>query len=552
MARSVRLALGLTIIYVLLGGAWIAFSDEWLGALITDPHSLTAAQTVKGWLYVGLSGILVYGLIVTGLRNVERKERDFRTMFALSGTAHAIADSDGRIAWCNPALATVVGREAGDLIGERTSAVAIWPEIRDVIRACPIGPVDADLRTADGDMREGVLAVAQFPDGRTALAWTDLTAQYAIEHKLSAAARLDSLGAIAAGVAHDFNGVLAVIRGFADEVQASLPEGAEARALCAEIDRAVAQGSRLTAQILNAAKGAEPPVGVVDAGPVFQDLRESIRRVLGSTVKLELAEIATPLPVRVDVAPLEQIVLNLVRNARAAMPEGGTLSISAAPVMDSAGRPVMELVVRDTGVGMAPEETAVIFEPFYTRSNGGNGLGLAIIRSVCDRAGGDVAIESKPGRGTTVRVQLPLAVQESAVTPSLSPRPHRGQVLLVDDDPAMQRLIARVLGRLGFTTMAADSLTTAEAILRAAGASIEFILTDVHLPDGSGLDFALRLHESPTCPPLLITSGFLDQAMLEQIGGMQRAAALHKPFGVSDLEAALAKLVATADRPPMG
>jgi signal transduction histidine kinase/CheY-like chemotaxis protein len=543
------LALGLTLVYVLLGGSWIVFSDAWLGALITDPRSLTAAQTVKGWFYVGLSGILVYGLIVTGLRNVERKERDFRTMFALSGTAHAIADSEGRIIWANPALATAVGRDAGDLIGDHTAADSIWPDIDNVIRVCPLEPVDADLRTAEGNLREGVMTIAQFPDDRVALAWTDLSAQRAIEQRLSAAARLDSLGAIAAGVAHDFNGVLAVVRGFADEVHTLLPEGAEARALCDEIGRAVERGGRLTAQILDAAKGAEAPPTVVDAGPVFASLREAIRRVLGSTVSLEFAEITVPLPVRVDVAPLEQILLNLVRNARAAMPEGGSLAIAAGAAIDSAGRAVMELVVRDTGVGMTSEEAAVAFEPFYSRSNGGSGLGLAIVRSVCDRAGGDVRIESEPGRGTIVRVQLPLVAREADVAAAPVPHPHGGQVLLVDDDPAMQRLISRVLGRLGYTTMTADSLTTAEAIVRAAGASIDFIVTDVHLPDGSGLDFALRLHESATCPPLLIASGFLDETMVERIAGMQRAAALRKPFQISDLEAALAKLATRADRP---
>lgn len=551
MARSVRLALSLTLVYVLLGGAWIAYSDVWLGTLISDPRSLTAAQTVKGWLYVGLSGILVYGLIVTGLRNVERTERDFRSMFALSGTSHAIADSDGRIVWANPALGAAVGRDVGSLLRERTPAVAIWPAIDDVIRACPLEPVESALRTAGGVVREGVMTIARFPDDRVALAWTDLSAQRAIEQRLSAAARLDSLGAIAAGVAHDFNGVLAVVRGFAEEVQALLPEGGEGRALCGEIGRAVERGRRLTAQILDAAKGAETPPEIVDAGPVFQDLREAIRRVLGSDVELDFAEVSTPLPVRADVASLEQILLNLVRNARSAMPAGGTLVITAVSATDTAGRAVMELRVQDTGAGMTPEETALALEPFYSRSSGGSGLGLAIVSSACDRAGGDVTIESELGRGTTVRVQLPLALPEAdhVVAPAL--RPRGGQVLLVDDDPALQRLMARVLGRMGYTTMAADSLTTAEAILRAAGESIDFMITDVHLPDGSGLEFASRLQESPTCLPILIASGYIDETMAARIAGMQRAVALRKPFQISDIEAALAKLVTTADQPPV-
>lgn len=542
MGRNLLLALGLALIYVLLGGAWIRWSDAWLATLIDDARQLTKAQTVKGWLYVGISGILVYLLIITGLRRVERRERDFRVMFALGATAHAVLDADRKFRWVNPALAGVAGRPIDDMLRCRVAPEEIWPDVSPLLADCPAEPVDAVLRTAAGEMREGVLTVARLPGDRLALAWTDLTVQLGMERRLSAAARLDSLGAIAAGVAHDFNGILAVIRGFAEEVRSAPSVDADVRSLSDEILRAADRGGRLTAQILDAARGAERVVNVVDAGPVIADLREGLRRVLGPAVSLSIYVPTERLPVRIDTAQLEQIVINLVRNAGAAMDASGRLEVRVDRTGCEGLGPRLRISVQDSGRGMTSEEAEAAMEPFYTKgTKGGTGLGLPIVRAICDRVGGDVMVDSVPDRGTTVTVQLPLADDAAAPMPRL--RPRGGSVLLVDDDPGLQRLIARMVGRIGFTTMTADSISTAEAIMRASRTSLDFVITDIQLPDGNGLEFAARVRQNGEgAPPVLVVSGYMDGPTRDAIGKLSGAAGLQKPFRADELEAALAAL----------
>ncbi|GAN77379.1 PAS/PAC sensor hybrid histidine kinase [Acidisphaera rubrifaciens HS-AP3] len=363
--------------------------------------------------------------------------------------------------------------------------------------------------------------------------------------------RLEAVGQITAGVAHDFNNLLTVILGSIDVIDRSLVRAGDdqrARDRLGYIKSAAERGANLIQQLLAFSRRQKPELRQLDLRDMIMGMRDLLTSSLGNGVRLETDLSAETGPVLVDPTQLELVILNLAINARDAMPEGGTLTIATSSVAVTDGRhrrgpPVgayAVIAVIDTGCGMTPDLLARVPEPFFTTkpAGKGSGLGLAQVYDFARNAGGDVDIESSPGRGTTVRVYLP----HGAVAPDA--RPHRaggsarpapsaplGHLLLVDDDGAVRDVMAAMLEEIGCSVRTAGSGGAALDLLESS-AAIDLLIVDYAMPGMNGVEVAREAAALRPALPVLFVSGYANAAGMASI---DPARVVQKPFRDGDL-----------------
>jgi two-component system cell cycle sensor histidine kinase/response regulator CckA len=348
------------------------------------------------------------------------------------------------------------------------------------------------------------------------------------------------------GVAHDFKNLLFVITAHCQRlIQTLEPEDIrrrDAEAIAVAADRAVS----LTRQILEAGRAAVPSARPIDLNLLLSDLQDLITGVVGeqSTVAWSLTE--SLWTVRVSQTHLEQIVINLVANARDAMPRGGEVTIGTENrVTDEDGR-VREwvvLTVRDTGSGMSSEVQARIFDPYFTtKGTEGTGVGLATVKAIVAASGGRIHVESAPGRGTTVAIWLPRD-GATVVMPAPAPREEargvrslRPRVLLVDDEPTVRELLAHCLELEGYEAVAAASGQEALAELSRDAAGLDAVVSDLNLPDLSGMTVLAECRRRNPALGAVLISGSSDAALTGRSAGVP---VLTKPFSLADFKRAV-------------
>lgn len=369
----------------------------------------------------------------------------------------------------------------------------------------------------------------------------DVTAEREAQSALAASQRLEIVGRLSAGVAHDFNNVLCVISGYTALVNESLHGSTELRADLEEILQATRRGSLLTRKLLQFSRGSAILSGAnADIGRVARDLRGMVGRLAGPGVVVAHDIATDPMFVGLDETSLEQILLNLVANARDAMPEGGQLTITlnvdhgAAPGSLRGG---VRLVVSDSGTGMPAEVAAQIFDPFFTTKSTGTGLGLATCKILVEIAGGSIRVESEPGKGSSFVVDFPIA--EAAVAEAvpgqleaLAGRAAGAPCLVVEDDTPLRRAMVRVLGTVGFTVAEAHSGEVALRRLATMGDSLQLLVCDLALPGLGGADVIARVRSSAPRAAVLVTTGYLERLGDEKLQG---ASVLWKPYSAAAL-----------------
>jgi signal transduction histidine kinase/CheY-like chemotaxis protein len=353
--------------------------------------------------------------------------------------------------------------------------------------------------------------------------------------QLEEAARLEALGRLAGGVAHDFNNLLTALIGCAGLAESKLTSDPEAaRRALNDIQEAAERGAGLTAQLLDfASRRPARPVDV-DLARAVRGTGQLLARLLRDNIKLELSLSDEPCGVRLDPSSLERLLLNLAVNAADAMPEGGTLRLSVYPT-EGAAAPEAILEVRDTGVGIPPDDLPRIFEPFFTRKAGGKGtgLGLASVYGIVKQSRGEIEVESTRGQGTLFRIRWPrieLSTSDAEVDSPEAPERGRGTLLLVDDDDAVRMVSVEQLRMAGYSVFAAASAKEALALLDEHAGAIDLLITDVSMPEMSGLELGHLVRERYPRLPILLMSGYADE--LER-GEAQRSlgvAFLAKPF----------------------
>jgi two-component system cell cycle sensor histidine kinase/response regulator CckA len=471
----------------------------------------------------------------------------------------------GQLVQVNRAMLDRFGCSADDLLSRtidqlvtadvEASFLAVMRAPGSIDRGGPWPLLARDGEVIDCEITSDVLVV----DGvraRLVIA-EDVTNRLRTEQLLRRAERMDSLGQLAGGMAHDFNNILAVIMSMAEFVteelrDAALQDPERWRPVLHDIEQigaASSRGADLTRQLLAFARGEASTTVPMNVGAVVDDVRSMLSRTLGEQIDLRVGNATDLWTVRADRGEIEQVIVNLAVNARDAMPSGGTLSIETANVEvdehNTAARPdltpgrYVRMRVSDTGAGMDPEVRDKAFNPFFTTKprGSGTGLGLATVYGIVTRAGGSVQIYSEPGLGTSVSVMLPATedVVVPHVAPSAAPQPRADAlVLVVEDDEDIRSVAERILTRHGYRVVTAcDGAEALELADRHADA-IDLVLTDVVMPGMLGSELVQRLRERWPAIRVLLMSGYAPP-----IAAADRPDAgvplLDKPFSASSL-----------------
>ena len=456
-------------------------------------------------------------------------------------------DADDRTSFVNRAMTEMIGMEPSEMLGRRPTEFVDEPT-RERLEAAlarrrsgATERYELTFKRSDGsELITEISATPLFDEdgsyaGSTAIV-VDATdrrraqrARDQLEARLQQTQRLETVGQLAGGIAHDFNNILAVILNYAHFVHEQLPEDSSLRDDVQQITRAAARASELTRQLLIFSRRDPATPQTLDVNALVGDTERLLRRSLGDGVHLTTSPCNARCFVRADPAQLEHVLLNLVVNARDAMPEGGSIEIATA----RDGERVV-ISVSDDGPGMEPEVAAHAFEPFFTTKpkGAGTGLGLATVYGTVAAAGGEARIDSTPGSGTTVHLSLPAA--EEPEEPAAQAHPGAATILLVEDEDAVRELTRRILTKGGFSCLDAPSADDALRIYAESRDDIDLLLTDVVMPGMSGFELAERIGDRG---PVRFMSGFAGDTVAQLPDGAPPM--LEKPFGADDLLAAV-------------
>jgi two-component system cell cycle sensor histidine kinase/response regulator CckA len=481
----------------------------------------------------------------------------FQAVFRSLADGLLLVDDEGRTVEANPAACSLLGlsRESlnGRLLTDLGAPNADLPALRRTLREGGRLRGDWPLRRADGSLRSVELAVSRdVHSGLHLVVLRDLSEKHRLEEALRQSQKMEAVGRLAGSLAHDFNNYLTAIRGFGEVVLERLPPHDPLADNLLEIQKAADRATRLTRQLLAISRKQVLQPRPVDLNAVLSGLENMLRSLVGPGVRLHLALESGLAPVRADPGQLEQVVLNLVVNARDAMPDGGALVLQTARVeiraaASHAGHlPVgryVRLCVEDTGLGMDADTLSRVFEPFFTTKPAGlgTGLGLATVYGIVTQSGGHVAAHSRPGEGSVFTVYLPQMEGRAEAVPDLTAALGRGgheTVLVVEDEETLRQLLAQVLSTLGYAVLAAESGEEALRMAARRAEPIHLALTDVVLPGIDGCEMARQLAgEHPETRTLFMSGHNTEELVRHGVDPDSRL--LQKPFTPRELASEL-------------
>jgi len=490
-------------------------------------------------------------------RQLREREEYFKSLIEQAMDIIAVLDADGAVRYASPSVLPLLGYDAEELVGQHILDLVhpddIGPALRVFAEGVATGQgrrlLGLQVRHKDGTYRS-LEAVGRYllddPVVRgVVINARDVTERRSLERQLLQAQKMEAVGRLAGGIAHDFNNVLTAIFGYADLLTEEFPAGSPARQDLEEIRKAATRASALTRQLLAFSRQQVLAPVVLSVNDLVDDVDKMLRLLVGEDVELRLILASDAGNVRADSGQLQQVIMNLVVNARDAMPTGGKLVIETADAelteqyaeLHQAvipGRYVM-LAVSDTGVGMDAQTKARIFEPFFTtkEKGKGTGLGLSTVYGIVKQSGGYVWVYSEPGHGTTVKVYLPRV--DAPAEPQAPPRETATltgteTILLAEDDEILRPLTKGLLTKLGYTVLDAESAQQALAVAGARQGPIHLLVADVVMPGASGRELARRLAQSRPETRVLYVSGYTDDAIVHH--GMLEPGLkfLQKPF----------------------
>jgi two-component system, cell cycle sensor histidine kinase and response regulator CckA len=511
-----------------------------------------------------IAGIVGVGVDVTEQTRMEEQlrgsEERFRAVVEGSTDVVVILDDALRV--------TYASRSQGRVLGYRASALQakdpwslVHPDdleyargefatvalLHSVRLSHPIR-----IRTKRGEWRSFIVTLTDLRRSHAVrgvvVNMRDVSKELALEAQLRQSQKLEALGQLAGGVAHDFNNVLAAIRGYAELVHGDLAASDPRRDDVDEILKATERATRITQQLLAFSRHQAPAATPVDLVAMVHEISRMLRALLPATIALRVSPApgGRPIDVLADRGQLEQVIMNLTLNARDAMSAGGTLSVDVRAGTTPEASHTALLEVRDTGTGMSPEVQAHVFEPFFTTKEPGRGtgLGLATVYGIVRQHSGSIEIASTVGEGTTVTVRLPMAA--TAADPAAGEvepleRGPGGRVLVIEDEVQVRDVAARFLARAGYEVRTASDVATALGLLVSAG-PFDLVLTDSAMPGMRGEDFAAEIAHVQPGLPVILMSGYRDTTRPPASGAV--AAFIQKPFAMPTLLAEVRRVIA--------
>jgi len=374
----------------------------------------------------------------------------------------------------------------------------------------------------------------------------DVTELKSLERQLRQSQKLEAIGRLAGGVAHDFNNMLGVIIGYSEMALRGMTPTDPRRTQIEQIHKAGERAATLTRQLLAFSRKQILELRVLDLGTLVTDMNKMLRRLIGEDVDLLTRLDRDVRPIKADPGQIEQIVMNLVVNARDAMPQGGAITIDVQNVVLDADQvrayegvkpgPYVRLSVSDTGEGMSSEVQAQIFEPFFTTKElgKGTGLGLSTVYGIVSQSGGTIAVWSEPGQGTRFDIHFPVADRAVHVQPSravTSDSPEGAEtILVVEDDHAIRRLLCESLQEFGYTVLDAGEIREATRHCEEHPGPIHLVISDVVLPGVGGRELTQKLVAIRPGIKVLFMSGYTDDAVVRQ-GVLDKGVQfIQKPF----------------------
>jgi len=495
--------------------------------------ALTPAEGVAIVLGAVVILLVLAGIGVrTAARSSRESEERFAKIFRSSPLAITITtQADGRYLDVNKAFLQMLGYERKEVIGHSALGLNVWVDPMDRIKMLhsteSSKTIRTRMRTRGGDIREvSVSAELIELDGLPCvLAITqDVTETQLLEEQFRQAHKMEALGRLAAGVAHDFNNLLCVTIGYSElSLQYLDPTHPLVRNLV-EIKKAADRAATLTRRLLGFSRQQILFPRILDLNTVIDSLNQMLLRLIGEDIALVFKPATDLGRIQADLGQIEQVLMNLIVNARDAMPRGGTIIVETANVhledsyLDShfsvpPGRYVM-LALSDSGSGMDARIASRIFEPFFTTKapGQGSGLGLSTVYGIVKQSDGHIWVYSEPGQGTTFKLYFPVRAESAdpGPQPLQEAEPLNGveRVLVVEDDESLRNMITTLLESVGYHVLAAATAESAVRILQSLEGTLELLVTDILLPDLNGVELAALFKKSRPDLRVLLMSGY--------------------------------------------
>lgn len=469
-------------------------------------------------------------------------------------------DLDMRVTMWNPACEKIFGWSEREVLGQPYPLVPQneWSRFegfyKTVIEGEGFTGVEAERNRKDGNLVFAAISTAPIRGSSNEVVGAmaileEITERKQLEARVEQSARLESIGRLAGGVAHDFNNILTVIVSYA-ETLLEQPDATMISQAGEAIQRSAKQATTLTQQLLAFSKRQVMRVKTIDLNAVILATAGMLGRLIGTDIIIRTDLKATDAWIQADPTLIEQMIINLATNARDAMPNGGQLSLSTVRQYRD-GVPSIQLSVTDTGCGMDQQTLARIFEPFFTTkpAGKGSGLGLASVHGIVHQSGGEVDVASDLDAGTTFHITIPISeapAQSERDLDSPSPISSGATILLVEDNQQVREMLINMLQAKGNRVLSAVDGIDALEIAAAYDSNIDLLLTDVVMPRMGGGELARRLRSLRPATKIILMSGYADDELARQ--GMDAADHfLHKPFRSSQVHDIIGKALRTVE-----
>jgi PAS domain S-box-containing protein len=571
-------SLKMVLIFLIYSLAWIFFSDKLALILVKDPKYLTQLQTIKGFLYVGITSLILYGFLWKSFSNITVS----KTLLAnkLSLFAHTImsisecvviTDLENKIVFVNQAFLKTYGYKKRELIGQNIELIRSHltrPSVaKEILPASLNGGWQGILynKKKDGTDFPVYLSTSMVTDNKNkpiALVGIakDITEKKQLEEQLRQAQKLQGLGTLAGGIAHDFNNILGIIMGYASLIQQGKLAQKRVTWGLKSIIKATDRGTGLVQQILTFARKKNVLFEIVKVNSAVRDLVDMAKQTFPTNISFSL-DLEDNLPfIKADHNQFHQVLLNICINARDAMPAGGNISIKTTTVLgkklrkkfaDAKENNYTCVMISDNGIGMDKLVAKRIFEPFFTtkKEGSGTGLGLSVVYGIISNHHGFVDVESEEGKGSTFYLYFPVADEEINLTVddliNENKKENNGKetILLVEDEEMLLNVLKDTLKYHGYKVLTARNGKEAVELYSKNYNSIDLIFTDLGLPKLNGWQAYLEMKKFNPQAKVILASGYLDPKVKQDIPEVELKNFVQKPYRPSQILKQVRKVI---------